>query len=55
MKECDVLAFGTKARCLVDQANASGATALERFYEVVNDEAHVVYARSPSGDELAYR
>jgi len=55
MQERDVLAFGAKAWCLVDETDACGAAAFERFHEVVDHKAHVMYPGSAFGDEFAYR
>jgi len=54
MQECDVLAFGANAGRLVDETNASGATALERPREVIDDKTDMVNAGPAFGDEFAY-
>src|SRR5881227_2553942 len=54
MQECDVLAFGANAWRLVDETNASGATALERPREVIDDKTDMVNAGPAFGDEFAY-
>src|SRR5689334_7369409 len=55
MQERDVLAFGAKAWCLVDETDARGAAAFERSHEIVDDKAHVMYPGPAFGDEFAYR
>jgi len=53
--ERDALAFGADTWCVVDQANAVCAAAVERRVEVVDGEADVVNAGSSFRDELGDR
>lgn len=53
MKEGDPFSFRSEARYLVDEADSSSATALERPLEIVDVEADVMNARATLGDELA--
>ena len=53
MEERDQLALGANSGLFVDETNASRSTAVESASEIVHDEAHMVNARTPFGDELA--
>lgn len=53
MEERDLLALGAEPGRFVDETDAGTAAALEGGWEIVHDEADVMNARTPFGDELA--
>src|SRR5262245_6591168 len=55
MEEGDVFAFGSQARCLVDELDACVPAALERSAKVVHGETDVMDSGAALGDELANR
>jgi hypothetical protein len=55
VQEGDALAFGTEARCVIDETNAPRTAPGERPVEVINGEADVMDPRATFGDELADR
>lgn len=55
MQEGNRLSFGADARRLVNETDACGAAAIERFREVVYEEADVMDARAASLHETVDR
>src|SRR5215469_9663825 len=53
MDEGDALSFSADARHIVNEANGGGSAAVESRVEIGDDEAHVMQARTASGDEFS--